>query len=408
MRIAGVLVAASLFTVACTSCGDDDAAKAGGSSSGTSGSGGTSSGGASSGGGSSGGTSSGGTSSGGTSGAPLPPAPDDGLIPSTSIWRTTSEWYRAIDGAPTAEHSGEMIGAVKTWGQTDIFQIDFSFNVLDATGGTPTTFPPDDEGDSVPVPIPAKGYVEGDYDYASCPSGEDCHVLIVDRTANRLYELYHVKKNGAKWNGYLALWKLDKAYPRSNRGQGCTSADAAGMAITPGLIGYAETKKGEIHHALRFIVRNDYIRGVVDDKNVPNVVYPASHGSMAGASATGVPYGARLRLKKSVLDTDPRIKSPGAHAVVKALRTYGMILSDGGNLPLVAESAKVAHDTDPTASWDDLLAPRDLGFLRPSDFEVVAIPKADPSQPNAGWYQTKAEYNGQLRKPLGCDVIVQP
>ena len=401
MRFLGVGFAALL--ISCSSCGGEDAKNpASSSSSGNA---------TSSGGGGGNTTSSGGTGTSSSGGGTVvdPAKPDEGLIPNTSVWRTKSEWYRTIDGAPVAEHSGEMITAVKTWGKNDVFQIDFSFNVLDGTGGTPTNFPDGEEADNgVAVPVPAKGYVEGDHAYPDCPEGDDCHMLIVDRTNNRLFELYQVRKTGTTWNGELALWKLDKAYPRSNRGQGCTSADAAGMAITPGLIGYRETKKGEIRHALRFIIQNEYIRGEKGNKNVPNNVYPASHGSTAGAAATGVPYGARLRLKTLIPDTDPRLKSPGARAVAKALRVYGMILSDGGNLPLVAESAKVAHDADATATWEGLLAPRDLQFLRPGDFEVVAIPKGDPSQPDAGWYQSKADYNGQLHKPLGCDVIVQP
>jgi serine/threonine-protein kinase len=335
-------------------------------------------------------------------------APDDGLIPADSIWRTKSEWFRAIDDAPAADHSAEMIGALKQWGDTGDFQIDFSFNVVEATNPTPVTFPNDDEGDNVPVPMPAKGYVEGDNAYDACPEGEDCHMLIFDSPKKKLYELYHVHENGGDWQGYVALWQLDKAYPRSNRGQGCTSADAAGLAITPGLIGYRETKKGTIAHALRFIIKNDYIHGNADKKNpLPNVVYPASHGSTSGASANGIPYGGRLRLKASVLDTDPRIKTAGAKAVVQALHKYGMILADGGNLPLVAESARVYHDSDPSATWDGILGPRDLVWIKPTDFEVVGIPKDVPGG-GPGWYSTKAEYEAQLQKPLGCDVIVQP
>lgn len=395
MRAFG-LGSSTIVLVAAASCGSFDSDK--GDSSGSSSGAGTSSGSSSS--------SGSGTSSGRTVD---PTTPDEGLIPNTSIWRTKTEWYRTIDGAPLAEHSGEMIGALKTWGKGDVFQIDFSFNVLDGTGGTPTSFPPSEEGDVAPVPVPATGYVEGDHAYPDCPVGdEDCHMLVVDRAANRLYELYQVRKSGESWEGELTLWKLDKAYPRTNRGKGCTSADAAGLPITPGLIGYQEARKGEIRHALRFIIMNDYIRGKQGDKTTPNVAYPASHGSTQGNSASGIPYGGRLRLKSTVTDADPRLKSPGAKAVAKALRVYGMILADGGNLPLVAESAKVAHDADPGATWDGLLGPRDLDFLRPSDFEVVAIPKGDPSQPDAGWYQTKAEYDGQLATPLGCDVVVQP
>lgn len=395
-----------VLVLSCSSCGEDAKNPGASASSSGSASGGTSSG---SSGQSSGTTSSGGNgSSSGTSGNVDPTTPDDGLIPSTSIWRTTTEWYRVIENAPVAETSGEMIAALAQWGLQDKFMIDFSFNVLDGAGGTPTTFPEGEETDNgVPVPVPAKGYVEGDHAYDACPLGEeDCHMLIVDRGANRLYELYQVRKDGANWNGELSLWKLDKTYPRSNRGQGCTSADAAGLPITPGLIGYKETKKGEIRHALRFIIRNEYIRGKKGDKNVPNVVYPASHGATQANAATGIPYGGRLRLK--IKEDDPRVKTPGGKAVVKALHTYGMILADGGNIPLVAESAKVAHDADPSATWEGLLGSHDLDFIRPGDFEVIAIPKDNPSHPDAGWYQTKADYESQLKKPLDCDKIVQP
>lgn len=335
---------------------------------------------------------------------------DDGLVPGDSVWRTTSEWYRPIDTAPVAETSGEMIAALKTWGLTDLFQIDFSFDVLDGAGAPKVTFPapPDGEGDVVPVPVPTKGWIEGDHDYGSCPGGEDCHLVVFDRPAARLYEVYQAHKSGSAWTGIVTMWKLDRSYPRTNRGAGCTSADAAGMAIAPGLVGYRETKKGTIPHALRFIVRNEYIRGVAGDKNTPNVVYPASHGSTAGSAAAGIPYGGRLRLKATISETDPRITTPGGRALVRALKTYGMILSDGGNLPLVAESVKPYADANPAETWNGLLGPRDLAFLRPSDFEVVAIPKGDPTQPAAGWYQTKAEYLGQLKKPLGCTGIVQP
>jgi len=302
-----------------------------------------------------------------------------------------------------------MIGALTQWGTTGIFQIDYSFSIMNGAGATPATFPDqtDGEGDNVPVPVPTKGYVEGDHAYDACPDGDDCHMLIFDYPNNKLYETYQSHKSGNTWNGYVALWKLDKAYPASNRGQGCTSADAAGLPIAPGLIGYKETKKGNINHALRFIIRNDFIRGTRGNKEIPNVVYPASHGSTQGNAALGIPYGGRLRLKASVLDTDPRFASPGAKAIAKALHKYGMILADGGNIPLVAESIRVHKDADPAATWDGLLAARDVGFLKPTDFEVVAIPKEGPSGA-AGWYQTKAEYEAQLKKPLGCRTIVQP
>ena len=392
----GVLALSLLALASTQACSSDET---GAGTSGTSGgttdgtSGGTS--------GTSGGTS--GTS--GTSGGPI--SADDGLIPTTSIWRKTTEWYRPVDTAPVAAHSAEMIGALGQWGTTGVFQIDFSINVLDGTGAPKVTIPPEDEADSDPVPIPAKGYIEGDFAYGACPGGEDCHLLVLDPGSNLLFEVYQAQKSGAAWSGFLATWQLDKTYPRTARGLGCSSADAAGLPIVPGLIGYKETKKGAINHALRFIIRNEFIRGVQGDRDTPNVAYPASHGTTAGEQAKGVPYGGRLRLKKTIAETDPRIKTPGAKALLRALQTYGMILADGGNIPLVAESVRVTKDASPAETWEGLLEPRDLGFIQPSDFEVIAIPKDIPTGA-AGWYATKAEYEGQLQKPLGCDGIVQP
>ena len=69
------------------------------------------------------------------------------------------------------------------------------------------------------------------------------------------------------------------------RPDGWTSADAAGLAILPGLVRYDEVfGTGEIRHAFRVTVRatNGY-------------VWPASH--RAGQRAGALPMGARLRLK---------------------------------------------------------------------------------------------------------------
>lgn len=339
----------------------------------------------------------------------MPATHDNGLVPQDSPWRTGSEWYRNVETAPVAEHSSEMLQALVRWGTTGVFQIDFSFVVLDGTGGANVNFPQGEETDNVPVPVPAKGYIEGGHAYDACPvDSEDCHMLVLVPGAKRLYETYQTRRNGSTWEGAVTMWQLDKLYPRSNRGQGCTSADAAGMAITPGLIGYREAKSGTLAHALRLVIRNDYIRGKAGDKNVPNVAYPASHGSTAGAAATGLPYGARLRLKPSVKEGDPRFKSAGAKTILRALHRYGMIVADGGNIPLMAESDRVYKDSDPKETWEGTLGPRDLDGILPSDFEVIAIPKDRPGGPVGGFYQSRAEYEADLKRPLGCTSIVQP
>ena len=56
-------------------------------------------------------------------------------------------------------------------------------------------------------------------------------------------------------------------------------------------------------------------------------------------------------------------------AVVRALQRYGMVLADGGNIALTAES-----DDGCTHSWDELWGdegPRALEGIEPSDFEII-------------------------------------
>ena len=100
------------------------------------------------------------------------------------------------------------------------------------------------------------------------------------------------------------------------RPEGWTSADAAGLAILPGLVRYDEVYGGaaEIRHAFRFTVRttNGY-------------VYPASH--QAGSDPPALPMGARLRLKPG---TDISGFAPAIQRIFRAMKTYGLIVADNG------------------------------------------------------------------------------
>ena len=110
-------------------------------------------------------------------------------------------------------------------------------------------------------------------------------MLIVDRDNRHLYELYDLHWNGSQWTaGSGAFFDLNA---NTRRPDGWTSADAAGLAILPGLVRYDEVfGADEIRHAFRVTVRatNGY-------------VWPASH--RAGSNSQALPMGARLRLKAS-------------------------------------------------------------------------------------------------------------
>src|SRR5689334_22600542 len=104
------------------------------------------------------------------------------------------------------------------------------------------------------MPLPANGNTEGSADYTCDTSNGDCHVLVVEQSQKKLYELYNATKAGAAFTALGAfVWDLTKAYPDNPRGDQCTSADAAGFPIAGLLATADEVAAGEVKHALRFI-----------------------------------------------------------------------------------------------------------------------------------------------------------
>jgi hypothetical protein len=208
-------------------------------------------------------------------------------------------------------------------------------------------------GDSFPFyPVPDEaitmnGWVEGGQPgNVDQRDDADRHILMVDRTNNTLYELYNVWFNGTNWEaGSGAFFDMNANHRRT---EGWTSADAAGLAILPGLVRYDEvTGTDEIRHAFRVTVRttNGY-------------VYPASH--VAGSTAGALPMGARLRLKasKNISSYTPEIQR-----IFRAMKKYGLIVADNGTDMYVSGT----YDT----RWNnDVLNPA-FDSLKASDFEVV-------------------------------------
>jgi hypothetical protein len=168
-----------------------------------------------------------------------------------------------------------------------------------------------DESDPGPYPIPPNPPVEGD------PNGNgDRHILIVDRDNCILYELYAAWHDSAGWHaGSGAIYNLRDYALRHDT---WTSADAAGLAILPGLVRYDEVASGEIKHAIRFTVqqtRNTY-------------VWPARHKASDLTGSQYPPMGQRFRLKASYNISS---FSHDAQVILQAMKTYGIILADNGS-----------------------------------------------------------------------------
>jgi hypothetical protein len=296
-----------------------------------------------------------------------------------------SPWYRDYTDAAVHPNSAAIVAWLDGagWGGGDQMRIDFSIEVLEATSSTPRMpfeatgdfYTPD--CDFVPVPVPDGGALEGEEGYA-CTSDGDCHLIVYDCEERRLYEMWRANIDGGTfYGGCLAVWDMDMTYPETGRGDGCTSADAAGFPITPLLFSADEVAAGRIDHAIRFILPNENIRHYIYTR-------PATHSTgPTSAPDPAPPYGVHLRLRNDYpLESLP---SDGARVVAQALQRHGMFLADGGQITLTARS-----DRFTTAKWDGLLDSYDLASIRPSDFEVIDW------GPDLDWEQVECS-----REPLG-------
>jgi hypothetical protein len=264
---------------------------------------------------------------------------------------------------PRATNSASLIAALSAaggWGNGNVMQIDFGLDVLTATATTPKrSFTPTDDFwspdcDLTSMPVPTGGNLEGESGYA-CTTDGDCHLLVFDPTAGKLYEMYRANITSTFQGGCLAVWNTGTTYTSRLRGDQCTSADAAGLPIAPLLFTADEVKAGHIDHAIRFILPNARIKR--------GYVRPATHGSNTSGGSSSPSYGVHLRLRADY----PIANLPaGARVVARAMQKYGMYHADGGNIALTA-----ASDRHTTAKWSGLLAPRDLAALKVTDFEVI-------------------------------------
>jgi hypothetical protein len=108
-------------------------------------------------------------------------------------------------------------------------------------------------GGQAGYPIPEAAKTEPNFIEGGVPgggSGGDRHLLIVDRDRWVLYELFATQWNAARqrWEaGSGAIFDLSS---NTRRPEGWTSADAAGLAILPGLVRYDEAARGPVRHAV--------------------------------------------------------------------------------------------------------------------------------------------------------------
>ncbi len=291
-------------------------------------------------------------------GPPPPPPPTSGPVGLNAalplLFPASNPWNQPVDTAQVDPNSDAIVGLI---GAGKSFHPDFGANwnggpfgipyfvVTGSQPRVPVLFEYDDESDPGPYPVPPNAPIEG-----GASSSGDRHVLIVDRDAWKLYELFsaYPQPDGSWKAGSGAIFDLGS---NALRPAGWTSADAAGLPILAGLVRYDEVVAGTIAHALRFTV----------SRSQRAYIPPARHWASSDVNPLRPPMGMRVRLKASfsISGYPARVQ-----VILRALKKYGMIVADNGSDWYLSGVAD--------ARWNDSEI-NTLKQLRGSDFEVVRM-----------------------------------
>lgn len=286
------------------------------------------------------------------------------VFPIDNIWNTP------VDRLPVSSNSATYVNTI---GESTTLHPDFGTVYDGAPNGIayvtvagtetkyPATFTYSDESDPGPYAIPLNAPVEG-----GSQSTGDRHVISIDTTNCILYEMWSAYPQAASWEaGSGAIFDL-----KSNalRPAGWTSADAAGLAIFPGLVKYDEVLAGAIHHAIRLTVPHTQ----------QAYVWPARHYASSLTDPKYPPMGSRFRLRAGF---DISSFSATNQIILTALKKYGMMVADNGSAWYISGA--------PDSRWDDDDL-HNLGQITGADFEAVDV---SPMIVNADSGQARGDLN---------------
>jgi hypothetical protein len=280
-----------------------------------------------------------------------PPSGHGPTIAGCPVFPRDNVWNTPIDKVKLDPHSTDYVATI---GADRPLHADFGTS---PNSGIPITiitshvkyikvsFDYSDQSDLGNYPIPPNALIEGG---PNASADSDRHIIMVDKDRCMLMELYNVRRQtDVFWKAGAGI-KMDLT-SNALRPDSYTSADAAGLAILPGLVRYDEVASGEIRHALRFTV----------PKTQRSYVWPARHFASSITDLRFPPMGVRFRLRP---DYDISGFSKPDQVILTALKHYGMILADNGGAWFVSGVP------DPRWNEDDL---RNLNRVKGSDFEAV-------------------------------------
>lgn len=274
----------------------------------------------------------------------------------------SSPWKDPIDGLPPVPDSPLYLQTYGKEGLNPVFGYDWN--------GYPQGMPYNVADSSIPaVPVVC---TQGKKTYTlsariadsfQVENPTDSHLLVVDRDARTLTELFQTRKLADGWHsGGGVQWSLD-APCHAQRREGLDSADAAGLPMLPGVIRRGELDRalpdGDLGHAIRFAYPcNGNYPGYY---KLPAHATPNNYADILKWKYS-IPMGARIRLKKSF---DVSEFSPVNRVILRTLQRYGGIVADGTDR---GQGWSFQGHPDPAWDGDDLQKLRVVG---PDQLEVV-------------------------------------
>ena len=285
----------------------------------------------------------------------------DAIMSALQIFPKSNPWNQDVSKLPLLPESDKMVAHIGA--EKHVFLgFDFSYIIV------PADQPKIDvklgyaaESDKGPYPVAPNTPIEGwpcfwdkkmpTLDTFQREGDGDRHGIVIDAASGMLYEFYQLRKTAAgAWtcaNEATFDLKSNKQRPKN-----WTSADAAGLAMLPGLIRNDEMKRGVIEHAIRMTVT----------KTRKAFIYPATHHAGSTDDPTYPAMGQRFRLKASV---DISSMPKDAQIIANALKKYGAIVADNGSDWYLCSTIDKRFNME---------AMKAVTKFKGSDFEAVQVP----------------------------------
>ena len=281
----------------------------------------------------------------------------DRIVTAMQIFPPDNPWNEDVSDWPVHPDSARILATMEP-NRSLGYNLDMGFVLVPADQPKApvriTAYP--EESDPGPFPIPDNAPIEGwplgypdrgptTLEQVQRAGKGDRHVIVVDPSAMKLYELFAAYRTDAGWDAAQA--SVFDLTSNALRPDGWTSADAAGLPIFPAAVRYSDVAGGVVRHAMRFTAR----------KTRRAYVNPATHFASRHTDMNLPRMGERFRLRR---DFDTTGFSPHARAILEGLKKHGMFVADNGVNWLISIT--------PDGRIEGL---EDLRKVKGRDFEIV-------------------------------------